>query len=168
MEKRNSNINDLDYQVTFPEIKLAVKKLKNKKSSFSDLIKNEMLKASCDPLSEVYLKLFNIILNTGIYPSIWCEGIITPIFKNGDKSDPGNYRGICVSSCLGKLFSSILNERLLKFVESNNLLHPSQIGFLRHNRTADHIFTLRSLVEKYSHLHKQKIYACFVDFKKSL
>ena len=155
MEKCNSFIKNLDYRVTFPELKHAIKMLKNKKSSYSDLIKNEMLKASYDYLSEVYLKLFNLILNIGIYPSIWSEGITTPIFKTGNKSDPGNYRGICVSSCLGKLFSSIINERLLKFVESNNLLHPSQIGFLKQNRTSDHIFTLRALIEKYSHLHKQ-------------
>ena len=129
MEKCNSSIKNLDYRVTFPELKHAIKKLKNTKSSYSDLIKNEMLKASYDYLSEVYLKLFNLILNIGIYPSIWSEGIITPIFKAGNKSDPGNYRGICVSSCLGKLFPLIINERLLKFVESNNLLHPSQIGF---------------------------------------
>ena len=47
----------------------------------------------------------------------------------GNKSDPGNYRDICASACLGKLFSSIINERLLKFVVSNDLLHPSQIVF---------------------------------------
>ena len=81
MEKCNSSIKNLDYRVSFPELKHAIKKLKNKKSSYSDLIKNEMLKASYDYLSEVYLKLFNLILNNGIYPSIWSEGIITPIFK---------------------------------------------------------------------------------------
>ena len=35
---------------------------------------------------------------------------ITPIYKSGDKSDPTNYRGICVSSCLGKLFCQIVQS----------------------------------------------------------
>ena len=143
------------------------KSLKNKKAPFSDLIKNEMIKASCGFLLNAYKKLFNTILQSGIYPSNWCEGLITPIFKSGDNTDPGNYRGICVSSCLGKFFSSIINQRLLEFLEEKKLLHPSQIGFLKDNRTADHVFTLRTLIEKCSHHHNQKVYACFVDFKKA-
>ena len=62
---------------------------------------------------------------------------------------------------------SILNQRLLKFAESKQLIHPSERGFLKANRTSDHIFTLRALIEKYSHHHKQKVYACFIDFRKA-
>lgn len=114
------------------------------------------------------MKLFNLILQYGIYPNSWCEGSITPIFKAGDRSDPNNYRGICVSSCLGKFFSSILNHRLLLFIDKNELLHNSQIGFLPHHRTSDHIFTLRSIVDKYV-LNRSggKVYACFIDLKKA-
>ena len=81
-------------------------------------------------------------------PQTWCNGIITPIFKRGVKSDPSNYRGICISSCLGKLFCSILNQRLLDNVESLDILHKSQIGFLANNRTADHVLTLGTLFVK--------------------
>ena len=100
-------------------------------------------------------------------PDIWCQGLITPIYKSGDKNDPTNYRGICVSSCLGKLFCSILNQRLYSYLEENKILHNSQIGFLPENRTADHVFTLRTLLDKYVHYHKEKVYACFVDFRKA-
>ena len=95
------------------------------------------------------------------------SGVIISIFKLGDKLDPGNYRGICVSSCLVKLFLSILNQRLFKFAESKELIHPSQTGFLKANRISDHIFTLRTLIEKYPHYQKQKVYACFIDFRKA-
>ena len=100
-------------------------------------------------------------------PQTWCGGLITPIYKSGGRSDQSNYRGICVSSCLGKLFCSILNQELLEYVTTNNILHKSQIGFLPNNRTADHVFTLRTLVDKYVHDHNGKIYACFVDFRKA-
>ena len=50
-------------------------------------------------------------------PQNWCDGLIIPIFKTGSKTDPSNYRGICISSCLGKLFCSILNQRLLEHVQ---------------------------------------------------
>ena len=70
---------------------------------------------------------------------------------------------------MGKFFSTIINDRLLKFVEFRNILHPSQIGFLKANQTSDDIFTLyiRTLIGKYCYQNKQKIYACFVDFRKA-
>ena len=46
-------------------------------------------------------------------------------------------------------------------------LHNSQIGFPPKNRTADHVLTLRTLVDKYVHYRNEKIYDCFVDFKKA-
>ena len=126
-----------------------------------------MMKASIDTLMPVYEKIFNSILNQGTMPQTWCGGLITPIYKSGGRSDPANYQGICVSSCLGKLFCSVLNQRLLEYIVSLNILQKSQIGFLPNNRTADHAFTLRTLIDKYVHNHNEKIYACFVDFKKA-
>ena len=75
------------------------------KSSGHDKIVNEMLKSSNDMMISAYVKLFNIILNTGHIPCNWTIGIIKPIFKNkGGKND--NYRGITLLLSLGKLFYS--------------------------------------------------------------
>ena len=52
-------------------------------------------------------KLFNTVPQSGCFPDIWCKGLISPIHKSGDESDPNKYQGICVSRCLGKLFCSI-------------------------------------------------------------
>jgi hypothetical protein len=61
----------------------------------------------------VYEKIFNVIFDNGIMPSSWLIGMIKPNYKNkGDKFDPKNYRPITIVSCLGKLFTAILNERL--------------------------------------------------------
>ena len=43
----------------------------------------------------------------------------------------------------------------------------SQIGFLPNNRMADHVFTLRRLIDKCFHSHNRKIYACLGDFRKA-
>jgi hypothetical protein len=54
-----------------------------------------------------------------LMPSSWLIGMIKPIYKNkGDKFNPNNYRPITIVSCLGKLFTAILNERLTEFSES--------------------------------------------------
>ena len=125
--------NNLNIPIKEIEIKKAIKNLKNQKSAGNDRIRNEMHKCGENLIISPLTKLFNIILETGIYPDLWTKGLITPIYKSGDKSDPSNYRGICVTSCLGKLFCSILNIRLLEFVQTRNILHPSQIGFLPGN-----------------------------------
>ena len=66
-----------------------------------------------DDYLQILTNLFNLSYDSKIYP--WNESIITPLLKNGKKSNPDNYRAIAISSVIGKLFSSILLERLIKF-----------------------------------------------------
>ena len=127
-----------------------------------------MIKHSVGILLHGYYKLLNLVLEYGTFPEIWCECLITPIFKSGDKSDTNNYRGICVTSCLNKFFCTILNERLKHYVKENDLIHQSQIGFQSGHRTADHILTLKTLLDKKMNTNRNdKVYACFIDFKKA-
>ena len=167
-DKIKENLTELDYVITEDELLIAAKKLKSKKAVYNDKISNEMIKSSIGILSKAFLKIFNNILTSGKFPESWTEGLITPIYKSGNSLDPSNYRGICVSSCMGKLFCSILNNRLMNFANEKKLIHPTQIGFMPGNRTADHILTLKTLHDKYiKHNDKEKIYACFVDFRKA-
>ena len=118
-------------------------------------------------MKSAILKLFNLILNFGHFPDTWSQGLINSIFKSGDKYEPNNYRGICVSSNLGKLFCSILNSRLQNFLSEHNVLSKSQIGFTPQHRTTDHIYTLHTLIQKHVRQNKNTIFTCFVDFKKA-
>ena len=60
--------------------------------------------------------LFNIVLQTGKIPHAWSIGYISPIYKGkGEENDPDNYRGITVLSCFGKLFTSVINDRIHSF-----------------------------------------------------
>ena len=96
----------------------------------------------------IYTSLFNIILDSGNIPSDWTRGIILPIYKNkGSKRDPTNYRPITLLSCLGKLLTSILNKRLYKYLDENNLLSETQSGFRKEYSTIDNIFALYALQE---------------------
>lgn len=158
----------LDTSISIKEIEKATKKLKNKKAPGFDRIRNEMLKTSLRFTKKSLSILFTLILNSGVFPTNWGDGTITAIYKSGDKNDPTNYRGICVNSCLGKLFCSILNNRLIEYSLNQRLLHRSQIGFMPNHRTSDHIFTLKTLIDKYvTHTPKGKLFSCFVDFRKA-
>ena len=113
-----------------------------------------------------FVKLFNHILSHGTFPHMWSEGYIVPLYKSGCRSDPGNYRGICISSCLGKFFTSILNYHFNTFLEDHDILNKSQIGFRYGFRTSDHILVLKTLIDFYK-LHKKPLFACFIDFRKA-
>lgn len=150
------NINDLldtttlDEPITLQEIDTAVKGLKTSKSPGKDVIINEILINSFDLLGPIYCKLFNSILESGIYPDSWAEGVIIPIHKKGDKDNEDNYRRLTLVSCFGKLFTSILNSRLQ--IWSEGKLNDNQFGFRKNHGTLDAIFALHGLIQ-YSFFH---------------
>lgn len=149
------------------EILCAIKSLKLNKSGGADEIVNEHIISTKHLLMPVYVKLFNIILETGIVPSDWVKGNIIPIYKNkGNKLDPANYRPITLLSCIGKVFTAILNNRLSKYLNDNEILNETQSGFRKEYSTIDNIMVLYSLIE-YFKSKKSKLYCCFIDFAKA-
>lgn len=73
--------------------------------------------------------MFNVVFDSGIGPTNWTVGIINPIYKNkGDATNPINYRPITLLSCLWKLFTAILNNRLQKYVDRYDLINHYQSG----------------------------------------
>jgi hypothetical protein len=70
---------------------------------------------------------------------------------------PENYRPISLLSCIGKLFTIILNKRSTQYLESDNLWNSNQAGF---SSTVDNIFILHLLTDYVKH-NKTKL---FYDF----
>ncbi len=141
--------------------------LKNGKACGLDAISNEFIKYSPRNMIDLLTKYFNLILETGLIPSDWCNGVIISIYKKkGDVRDPDNYRGITLLSCVGKLFTVLLNSRLSQYLESNRLLGEEQAGFRPGYSTLDHIFTLYCIIDLYVS-KKRRLYAAFVDYRKA-
>ncbi|XP_071123270.1 uncharacterized protein [Mytilus edulis] len=157
----------LNSEITTEEISKCIRDLKNGKASGDDLIINEFMKSTSHIFIPVYVKLFNMIFDSGILPDIWLMGNIIPFYKNkGDQSDPQNYRPITILSCLGKLFTSVLNLRLSSFLEDYLLLNENQAGFRKGYSTVDNIFVIHILFELLKR-KKKKLYCAFVDFAKA-
>ena len=64
---------------------------------------------------------------------------ITPIFKKGDKSDPGNYRPISLTSHLIKIFERVIRKKLVCHLESNSILSNKQHGFRKGRSCLTHL-----------------------------
>jgi hypothetical protein len=102
-----------------------------------------------------------------LIPEQWLYGDIIPIFKNkGDKSDPKNYRPITIVSCFGKLFTSVLNNRLNKFSNQHHFILENQGGFRKGYSTNDNLFILHILIHIMKK-KKKKLYCAFIDFAKA-
>ena len=112
MEAQNIHLStsdpELNKEIDTTEIMKAIKILKYGKSASGDDITNEMLKHGSSVFINALKKLFNHIFNDGKFPSCWNESYIVLLHKKGSKNDPANYRGISLTSCLGKLFNKVI------------------------------------------------------------
>ena len=115
-----------------------------------------------------YIKaLFNDILSSGTFPSIWCESLITPIHKKGSYSDPNNYRAVSVANSLSKVFMKILSTRLTIWANVNGAIDESQAGFRAGYNTTDNMFNLNAVIQKYTSKRHGRLYVFFIDFFKA-
>ena len=149
------------------EFKMVIENMKRNKSEGYDCISNEMIIESPGIVLNLINRYVNLCLEKSLVPNSWTLELITLIHKKGDERDLGNYRGICVSSALLKIICTLLNNRIQSLCSEYGLFSKNQIGFQKNCRTADHIFTIKTLVKKYISKGKKKLYVCFVDFEKA-
>ena len=139
----------LDYPITDEEFEAAINKLKANKSPGIDNILKEVIRIRKEAIKGHLVNLFNRILDTGKYPALWSFGLIVPIHKRDDRSKVENYRGITLLSALGKLFTSILNNRLFDHMVQKGNLKAEQGGFGKMQGTGVSIFPLKVLIDKH-------------------
>ena len=167
MEKDDDPCSIMDRDFSLVEILTGIKSLKKGKASALDAISNDILHCASETGAITVLQgVFNNLIKFRVFPRQWATGIIVPLHKGGEIEDPNNYRGITLNSCISKLFTLLLNNRLSKWCEDNNIIKYNQIGFRKGFRTSDHIFTLKTIIDE-AFMKKQKIYVCFIDFKKA-
>ena len=81
--------------------------------------------------------------------------------------DCNNYRGICVNSCLAKLFNSLLRNRLDAKCNSEQLISKYQISGKKGARTSDHLLVLKHIIDKYVKQGRSRLFVCFFDLRKA-
>jgi len=93
-----------------------------------------------------------------IYQQSWLTGevpddcriaSVTPIYKKGQKEDPGNYRPVSLTSVLGKVMQQIILSAITWHTQDNQVIRPSQHGFMK-GRSC--LTNLISFYEKEIHL----------------
>ena len=75
-----------------------------------------LLKCSRHIISAPLANLINNSVQRGIFPSKLKHAKVTPIFKDGDEAEPGNYRPISLLSVFNRLFEKVIYNRLKSFL----------------------------------------------------
>jgi hypothetical protein len=112
---------ELNKSISFDEVERMVNKLKRNKSCGIDSIPNEVLK-NHDVMALLYY-MFDKCFNYGLVPTAWLKAVIIPVPKSSTKDPfvPLNYRGISLLSCVCKVFSGIINNRVMNYCEMLDL-----------------------------------------------
>ena len=116
------------------------------------------------------LHIFNLSWTLHSFPSIWKTSCIIPIHKMEKPLDsPASFRPISLTSCVSKLFESIIVSRLLFFLESNSILSPCQAGFRPGRSTLDQIlFLSQSISDGFNKPRPgSRTILCTIDFSKA-
>ena len=156
----------IDEPLTMDELESNIRELKTDKSAGQDNVLNEFIVNAPVSVRLLILAIFNNILNLEYFPECWAKGGIVPIHKSGDKNVANNYRGITLLSCLGKLFTRVMNNRMTKWVDRYGKVNETQFGFRKGKGTSDCLFILHGLIELLF-AKGVKLYCCFIDYQKA-
>ena len=80
-------------------------------------------------------------------PSVWKHAAAILILKKDSTEDPANFRPICLEPVLLKVITSLLRNRIFKFVCENEFIEsgiqkgfwPGILGFIEHTELLSHI-----------------------------
>jgi len=157
----------LDRPIQRAEIDRAIGRLKRGKAVGIDNYMNEIFMYGGEKVVEATWRLCETVFQSETYPKDWARGLIFPIFKGGPEEwtrNPLKYRGITLLSVLGKVYVSVLTERVTTWAEKNCILAEEQAGFRKDRCTEDQLFILMEMIKN---RRPAKTFCCFIDVQKA-
>ncbi len=154
--------------VVLPEqVRKCILALSVKKVAGPDYLTAEhFINGPIDTLSSFCAPLFSAMINLRFVPASFTSSFIIPILKGKhlDVSNPGNYRGISISSTFSKLFELIILDLISPILTP--ILHPLQGGFRKGYSTSNTSFIVQEAILSCREL-KLKCYSGFLDARKA-
>ena len=152
--------------VELKDIRDAFAKVKTAKSFGIDGISSYFMKLALPYIENSLAFLFNTSIETSQFPDSWKVARITPIFKDGDKTEKSNYRPISVLPVISKLFEKLVFNQLYQHMKDNGLFTSDQSGFLRLHSTLTCLLKMSD--DWYNGLDLGKLVGLvFIDLKKA-
>ena len=143
-----------------------VSNLKSKSSFGEDGVSNNLLKKAIPYLLDPLVKLINLSFKSGFVPKQITIAKITPLHKDGSKSEFNNYRPIALISTIGKLMESVVAAQLTEYLNTNNFLHKFQFGFRKKHNVSQPLLLFSQNVLNSLRNNNYNL-SIFVDLKKA-
>lgn len=97
-----------------------------------------MITNSCTEIAPVIVRIFNKMIESGVYPESLKIQKTIPVPKSGSKRKIENYRPIAILPIINKCIEKQMYfKRITKHIEDNNFLYLRQFGFRRGTGTLD-------------------------------
>ena len=116
------------------EIKEVISKLKNGAPGRDEILPKH-LKCISESIAHPLSKIANFSFEQGVFPDDLKIAVVSPVYKAKDPMYFNNYRPISLLSVFSKILERLMYNRLLKFIDKNNLLSEFQFGFRNNHST---------------------------------
>ena len=163
LEEIDNTEGEEEEEITEAEVKEQIRKLKKKKAAGEDKIENEAWIYGNMKIVKRITEIFNKVWKGEGFPERWKEGVISPIFKKGDREKVSNYRGITILNTAYKIYAMVLEKRLKEELEKNHIIPETQAGFRSGRSTIDNIFILNYVANREIQKKGGKLYTFFAD-----
>ena len=110
--------------------------LSSNKATGIDKISSKIIKIAAPAISDSLTLIFNHSITSSIFPDEWKTAKVIPLYKNGQRNIPGNYRPISVLPAISKVMERILYDQLYSYLTKSEVLSNSQFGFRKFHSTA--------------------------------
>ena len=158
---------EVEMDCSVSEVTRAIKRMKSASApSPFDMIGYVVFK-KCPALIPALIDLFNLCWDHSYVPHQWKTAAIKLIAKGPaaeDAANPANFRPIALTPCIGKIFTTLLRNRWLKFMLLNQYFDPSlQTAFLPTTPgCTEHQLKLSSIPNEAQAKHKA-LAVCWLD-----
>ena len=132
----------------------------------NDNISMNLIKETVNLVISPLASIINLSITSGIVPKQLKIARVIPLYKSGEQDIFTNYRPVSVLPAFSKILERVMYNRVLKFLNKNNILSDNQYGFRKHHSTS---YALTCLYDKISSSIDKKEYTVgiFIDLSKA-
>ena len=91
--------------------------IESSKDAGSDNLLGSILRDGAGILAKPVFALSNLSISHGVFPNACKIEKLKPIFKNGEKTGPSNYRPICLLSVISKNIGKVVHDQTMLFIQ---------------------------------------------------
>ena len=110
---------DVFLPIRTKDVRRVLQKLKEDSATGPDGVATRVLKNCADGLALPLAIILRQMLACGCWPNVWREHWVVPLYKKKARSDPGNYRGVHLTSQLSKAAERILGNHFQRFLKQS-------------------------------------------------